>query len=397
LISQAAAQRQLAEDLKDAKNEQLLIAQQSVVDTAGTKGSTDLERMTSVFEAEKKMSELKIQFKREELDKLVAMEGASAAEIQEIKNELQQLTLNQEKELIAYLKEASAERMDVAETEWRRGIINAEEYAAAVQVAFDTGAIGAEELRTRTLAATGSMWDNFKEGTYQAMEGVQSLGEFMQTSGKQMFESFGNGMSDAFSSFLEGTKSAKEAMADFARSFLIEIQRMIVKQLVFNALKAVAGFGMSEGGLVPSFASGGRIPGNSPTSTSDNIKINATAGEFMQPVSTVKYYGEDLMEALRRKIIPKSLFTSALGGFNGKLPSLGRTSYSLASGGSVPKKGEESVASAVEQQKQPINIINVTDPREISNYLATSEGSNALMNVLSSKAQTLKRHLDKPC
>jgi hypothetical protein len=54
-------------------------------------------------------------------------------------------------------------------------------------------------------------------------------------------------------------------------------------------------------------AAGGLIPGISPTPTADNITINATAGEYMQPVSTVKHYGLRAMEAIRQKIVPREL------------------------------------------------------------------------------------------
>ena len=48
-------------------------------------------------------------------------------------------------------------------------------------------------------------------------------------------------------------------------------------------------------------AYGGPIPGSSPHRRADNIPIMATAGEFMQPVDTVDFYGLDAMEAIRKK------------------------------------------------------------------------------------------------
>ena len=53
------------------------------------------------------------------------------------------------------------------------------------------------------------------------------------------------------------------------------------------------------------FAAGGEIPGYSPHAKADNIPIMATAGEFMQPVDSVKHYGRDFMEKIRTKSIPK--------------------------------------------------------------------------------------------
>jgi hypothetical protein len=54
-------------------------------------------------------------------------------------------------------------------------------------------------------------------------------------------------------------------------------------------------------------AVGGLVGGVSPTPTSDNIPISATAGEFMHPVSAVKYYGVRAMEAIRRKMVPREV------------------------------------------------------------------------------------------
>lgn len=61
----------------------------------------------------------------------------------------------------------------------------------------------------------------------------------------------------------------------------------------------------AQGGLVPKLAEGGRVPGASPTPYADNIPILATAGEFMQPVKAVRYYGTDFMESVRRMELPK--------------------------------------------------------------------------------------------
>jgi len=56
----------------------------------------------------------------------------------------------------------------------------------------------------------------------------------------------------------------------------------------------------------PGKATGGPIPGSSPSPTADNILIAATAGEFMQPVAAVQHYGPGFMEAVRTRTFPKS-------------------------------------------------------------------------------------------
>jgi hypothetical protein len=55
-------------------------------------------------------------------------------------------------------------------------------------------------------------------------------------------------------------------------------------------------------------AEGGSINGYSPHSKADNIPTWLTAGEFVQPVDTVKHYGVNTMEKLRTKQIPREAF-----------------------------------------------------------------------------------------
>lgn len=61
---------------------------------------------------------------------------------------------------------------------------------------------------------------------------------------------------------------------------------------------------------VARLAGGGPVPGQSPHPRADNVPIWATAGEFMQPVAAVGYYGVNVMEALRRRLVPREFFTA---------------------------------------------------------------------------------------
>jgi hypothetical protein len=72
-------------------------------------------------------------------------------------------------------------------------------------------------------------------------------------------------------------------------------------------------------GLPVPHATGGPIEGvGGPTE--DNILIRASAREFMQPVSSVDYYGTPFMEAIRQKRIPKDAIQGlAMGGTVGDL------------------------------------------------------------------------------
>ncbi len=77
----------------------------------------------------------------------------------------------------------------------------------------------------------------------------------------------------------------------------------------------------------PSFAYGGIIPGPRRGDRADNVRINATPGEFMVDKPTVDYYGADFFTKLQQKSMPKELLRKIVGS---KQPSntSGQTGYS---------------------------------------------------------------------
>lgn len=132
-------------------------------------------------------------------------------------------------------------------------------------------------------------------------------------------------------------------------------------------------------------ATGGVVPGKSPHSKADNIPIMATAGEFMQPVSAVQYYGKDLMEAIRKKAVPRELFS----GFG--MPSFPSRKRGYASGGSIAAGSPAEAGSKGENQMPP--ILNYIDKNEFLAALHSPEGHNAVVNVISSKRDQVSRAL----
>lgn len=74
----------------------------------------------------------------------------------------------------------------------------------------------------------------------------------------QIQEKIAGGMTDAIMSWVDGTQSASDAFRQFAADFLREIAQMILKQMIFNAVKAASSFmGYADGGLVTGFSTGG--------------------------------------------------------------------------------------------------------------------------------------------
>ncbi|MCU4601858.1 transglycosylase SLT domain-containing protein [Acinetobacter ursingii] len=75
---------------------------------------------------------------------------------------------------------------------------------------------------------------------------------------EQIQENIAGGMTNAIMDWADGTKSAGDAFRQFASDFLREIAQMILKQMIFNAVKAASSYmGYSDGGLVTGYSTGG--------------------------------------------------------------------------------------------------------------------------------------------
>lgn len=139
-------------------------------------------------------------------------------------------------------------------------------------------------------------------------------------------------------------------------------------------------------------AEGGEIKGTSPHDKADNIIARVTAKEWVMPVKAVKKYGKSVMTGIQKGLFPEEVFK----GYRLPVP-IPAYSRRFASGGEVMSKKElEGVKTnqpVVTPPPQPITIMNVTDPSEIDRYLNTSSGQDAVINILSSRAETVRRVL----
>ncbi len=83
---------------------------------------------------------------------------------------------------------------------------------------------------------------------YDQTEAIKEQ-EIIQEGLKNVVETIQGGMETGLMSIVNGTKSAKEAFADFAKSVLASIAQMIIKMMVFNALKSIGFPGFKTGGI----------------------------------------------------------------------------------------------------------------------------------------------------
>lgn len=125
-----------------------------------------------------------------------------------------------------------------------------------------------------------------------------------------------------------------------------------------------------------SLATGGLVEGRSPSATADDKLIAATAGEYMQPVDTVKHYGLSAMEAIRKKAVPREL----LQGY--QVPSIKYGSRAFQQGGAVSNSSGLKDASKREGGK-PTNIINVLDPAVFDQWSTSAAGQQNIINAVS--------------
>jgi hypothetical protein len=159
------------------------------------------------------------------------------------------------------------------------------------------------------------------------------------------------GLADIFQNLYELTGESNKELFVLAKAAAIAEAVMNTAQAVTKAWAeggpyagpALAAVAAAAGAVqiatisAQSLASGGLVLGKSPSPTADNIPINATAGEFMLPVKSVRHYGLQALEGLRSLSIPKEIFAGA------RLPALSPPSgYALAGGGIVPSAPQPS-------------------------------------------------------
>ena len=114
-----------------------------------------------------------------------------------------------------------------------------------------------------------------------------------------------DGLTEAFTGIIDGSKSAAQAFGDFGRSVLATIQKILAQKLAEslfgNLFKSSSGTGSGLGsmisGLFKGFAAGGFVSGPG-TSTSDSIPARLSTGEFVVNARAVSRVGVAFLDAL---------------------------------------------------------------------------------------------------
>ncbi|RXS99033.1 transglycosylase SLT domain-containing protein [Acinetobacter junii] len=194
------------------------------------------------------VEKLKLQDAQLKLSVVIDKEKATA-ELNQVFDEFDKLqSLREQRQSTAKLQYESGQTSQFQYAEQLRTIDS--EMKPALQNLIDQAAILAENMgdafsisKVEAMAASLNIVDN-------------SFRKFLPTV-DQIQERIAGGMTDAILDWADGTKSASDAFRQFASDFLREIAQMILKQMIFNAVKAASSaFGFAEGGFT-GFASGG--------------------------------------------------------------------------------------------------------------------------------------------
>ena len=165
------------------------------------------------------------------------------------------------------------------------------------------------EIQKQNEEARGSAVGGFKKGLQTIEDDVGNVAENISNVTVRAF----NSMSDALTDFVMTGKADFKGMAV---SIMRDISNMIIKMMLFNAIKSAAsamGFGFADGGPVGGYATGGHVIGPG-TGTSDSIPAWLSNNEFVMTSRTVDHYGVAFMNALNQRRLPRFASGGRVGG-----------------------------------------------------------------------------------
>ena len=387
----AAAKREYEEQKKIAAARLRAASGEAIINLElerleASKLPTALARAEAELAIGRRVMAERVSLKRQELAAIKADTETSQADIIRAESEMTELRLEVARQELDGRRAIAAEQLSLVEDGWRRGTAAVADYRQAVQEAFAQGLLEAEEFHRRLVLSGNDMAAAAKLGFRDWAATVQTDAEFVASAVGTTIHHVASGFASAFDAMISGSRSAKEAMLDLARSTVSMVAQMIAQQLIYNAVKAAgSSFGFASGGQVPAaaYATGGMVAGWSPSPKADNIPAWLTAREFVHPVAAVDYYGLPFMEAVRRRMFPRSL-ARALAGMT--LPSVPRGNR-LAEGGQ-PAAGSH--PGAIKGGDTRLKVINVLDKDMVGDYMRTADGETVLINMIRRNGSTIR-------
>lgn len=196
-----------------------------------------------------------------------------------------------------------------------------DEQLATAQLKFQKAQEQTVALREKQFAQQVKESEAAKKEAQAKAKAAEATRKQAETSGKAATKQseFGNAAIQAadsvdnLSKVLGGQTGVAQQLSGVIESLVVKYRDLATaaKEAAANGISGGGGDsatvsvqGKARGGIL-SMAEGGALPGSSPTPTSDNLLFAGTAGEYVHPVSSVKYYGEQFMDAVRKKLIPR--------------------------------------------------------------------------------------------
>lgn len=152
---------------------------------------------------------------------------------------------------------------------------------------------------------TGTMTEGFAAGLAELQDRMASTFQ----AGKELALDLAQLIQQNFSTLFDDVLTGKlKSFQDYFTAFTRSLVRIFSEAMAKIAARWVLGqlSGGLLAGIIPGAQSGGRIAGGS--GIRDDVPIMAQAGEWVLPRPAAQYYGDTIMEALRRMIIPRKWF-----------------------------------------------------------------------------------------
>lgn len=203
--------------------------------------------------------------------------------------------------------------------------------------------------------------------------------------GVVMRDTFQQGLGNALTSIIDGTKSVGNAFKDLGRTILQSIANAAVKNAVaglFGAFGGGVGTSLSQAAYagISGFANGGHVKGPG-TGTSDSIPARLSNGEFVVRANAVKMFGLENLKAINnidRGAIPNSNRLSNFAG--GGMVSAPTSAASAPVAINIQNTGQPKDAQATTMMTPEGMVISVV-MKDIQNNGPITQGINAQSRI----------------
>ena len=214
------------------------------------------------------------------------------------------------------------------------------------------------------------------------LQGFTTLGQTVQGFGSifnSVFEGTGKKIKEFF--FLSKAAAIAEATINNGVAITKALGLPFPLNLVQSAAIAAKGAVQIAAIRNQGFAEGGKITeGTGPKA--DDVPINVSRGEYVQPAASVSYYGDQVMEAMRQRIIPRGALRNLIGNMPKAVYAPRRSGF--ASGGSTTN------ATARTQQQSPIIVQNIVSEEVTLQAMQSQPGQNVFKNLIRENQEEIR-------